>query len=198
MEFESKEQEVDGETLSLMNNVDSIKSIFPKYKQQLLFLRERKKLFDDSATYDENKENESAKQQTVLTSNSTLFSDDIPIISSTPNNTQMSNHIQELSISETSTQEIDILSNPNVTNDSVQKSSLPEDYRLSSLPASLLKDIDNGDLSKFNNHCKNRQILLDTLFFDLTNNYNIWYVSISSRVRHNSRRDFESFKNPKV
>ena len=38
----------------------------------------------------------------------------------------------------------------------------------------LLLNIDRGDLSKFNNHCRNRQILMDTLFFDLTTNYNLW------------------------
>ena len=84
-----------------MNIVDSIKSIFPKYKQQLLFLRERKKLFDSSATFDHNKENEIVEQETSLASES--------ILSSTPKNTQMSFDIEESSISATSIQEIDIV-----------------------------------------------------------------------------------------
>ena len=84
-----------------MNSVDSIKSIFPKYKQQLLFLRERKKLFDSSATFDDNKENEIVEQETSLASASTP--------SSTPKNTQMSFDIEESSISATSIHEIDIV-----------------------------------------------------------------------------------------
>ena len=163
-----------------MNDADSVKSIFPKYKQQLLFLRKRKKLFDDSATIDENKENETVAQQTSLASASTLSSDDVAFASSTPKSTQMSFNIEESSISATSIQEIDIVRNTDVTSESLPKSSLPEDYRLPTLPPFLLNDIDKGDLSKFNSHCKNRQILLDTIFSDLTSNHNVWCVIIQT------------------
>lgn len=157
-------QEVDGETLWLMNNVDSIKSVFPKYKQQLLFFREREKLFAGSATFDDNKEDEIIEQHTSITSVSALSSDDVADSSSIPKNTQMPMDIEESSISESSMQEINIVRSSTDANDYLLKSSLPDDYRLSILPPSLLNEIDNGDQSKFNNHCKNRQILLDAFF----------------------------------
>ena len=61
------------------------------------------------------------------------------------------------------------------TNQVSLKFDLPYDYQL---PPSLLNHINNGDLTKFNSHCENRQILIDVIFYDFTKNYKIWYVEL--------------------
>jgi hypothetical protein len=171
-----EEQEVDGETLWLMNNVDAIKSIFPKYKQQLLFLRERERLFDVSSTLNDNKENETATQDTISSSSCAVSSISMAVAASTPKKTRSSYDVHESHPDETLTHEIPRLRSPNVMRDCSSKIPLPDTYRLNSLPSSLLNDIDSGDLSKFSSHCKNRQVLIDAIFYDLTTNYNIWYA----------------------
>ncbi|CAF4434366.1 unnamed protein product [Adineta steineri] len=47
------EYDVDGSTLKLKNNVERISIIIPKFKQQLLFLEEREKLFRTDVTLTE-------------------------------------------------------------------------------------------------------------------------------------------------
>ena len=178
-----EEQEVDGETLWLMNNVDGIKSIFPKYKQQLLFLRERERVFDASSTLNGNKENETMPQYTIPSSSCAVHSIGMAVAASTPKETQSSYDVHESHPDETLPHEIPLLRSPNVIRDCSSKIPLPDTYRLNCLPSSLLDDIDSGDLSKFNSHCKNRQVLVDAIFYDLTTNYNIWYA-----IRRETRR----------
>lgn len=171
-----EEQEVDGETLWLMSNVDGIRSIFPKYKQQLLFLRERERLFDASSTFNDNKENESVTQDLIPSSSCAGNALDVAVAASTLQRNQSSYDAHESNPDETLALEIPLLRSPSVMRDCSSTIPLPDSYRLNSLPSSLLKDIDSGDLSKFNSHCKNRQILIDALFYDLTINHNIWYA----------------------
>jgi len=160
-----------------MNDVESVKSIVPKYKQQLIFLRERKKVFDVVPSTEENKENKTVEECRMHAAESSFPRDYTPLASSTLNSTHTSSScMEETSIDETKSLEIPIIINPGITSDSSQRPSLPADYSLPSLPPSLSKDIDNGSIEKFNAHCKNRQILIDGLFYDLTINYNIWYV----------------------
>ena len=171
-----EEQEVDGETLWLMNNVDGIKSIFHKYKQQLLFLRERERLFDVPSTNTDNKENETVVQDPIPSSNCAVNAIGIAVAASTPKKPKSSYDVHASHPDETLTLEIPPLRSPTVMPDCSSKIPLPDTYRLNSLPSSLLNDIDSGDLSKFNSHCKNRQVLIDAIFYDLTTNYNIWYA----------------------
>ena len=159
-----------------MDNVDGIKSIFPKYKQQLLFLRERERLFNLSSALNENKENEIVTLDTSHSSSYLANSISMDVVASTPKKTQSSYDVHRSSPVKPLTHEIPVLLSPNVIGDCSSKIPLLDSYRLNSLPSSLLKDIDSGDLSKFNSHCKNRQILIDAVFYDLTTNYNIWYV----------------------
>ena len=162
------DQEVDGETLWLMSTLDSIKSFFPKYKQQLLFLREREKLFAGDPEMNDNKENEVLEKCSVVTPDPVIPPKNTSVVSSVTTNPQ------EATIDESSIHEITIERTPDPISDFRPKTVLPDEYPIPSLPLSLLNDIDRGDLSKFNNHCRNRQILIDAVFFDLTTGYNLW------------------------
>lgn len=162
------EEEIDGETLWLMSTLDSAKTFFPKYKQQLLFLREREKLFAADPTMDDNNENEIHGGSSIVTP------EPISPPSSTPITPSLMIDIREKSIDQSSIHDITTEQSSDSIMDIETKARLPDEYSIPSLPLSLLNDIDRGDLSKFNNHCKNRQILMDTLFFDLTTKYNLW------------------------
>lgn len=163
------EQDVDGETLQLMNDMDCIKSIFPKYKQQLLFLHHRKKLFDALIPIDVlNKENEKIASSTISEPSSDVSSDAKCVDSFVDT--------QESLLRDVPMQEISNVESSMFHIESTNSIALPNNYRIPSqdLPPSILIDINKGDLSKFNSHCKNRQILIDVLFHDLTRNYKLW------------------------
>lgn len=162
------EEEIDGETLWLMSTLDSAKTFFPKYKQQLLFLREREKLFTADPQMEDNNENEVHGGSSIVTPDPISPPSDTSIIPS------LMTDIREESIDQSSIHDITTGQSSDSIINVETKARLPDEYSISSLPLSLLNDIDRGDLSKFNNHCKNRQILMDTLFFDLTTKYNLW------------------------
>ena len=170
--FLSLEEEIDGETLWLMNTVESIKAIFPKYKQQLLFLRERERLFDGSLASDSNKENEVVER--LITCSPDRPSNEITLDSSILQDGPLSSPIRESSIDDTEKPGSAMLKSQEVTRDIAPKHCMLDEYPLPNLPQSLLHDIESGDLSKFNCHCKNRQILIDAVFYDLTNTYDLW------------------------
>ena len=46
-------------------------------------------------------------------------------------------------------------------------------YQIPLLPIALIKDVQDGILDKFRPHCSNRQILIDTVAYDLIENYNL-------------------------
>jgi hypothetical protein len=156
--------------------VDGIKSIFPKYKQQLSFLGERERLFDVSSAITDNKENETVAQDPIPSSNCAVNPIGIAVAPSTPKKIPSSYDVHDSHPDETLTQVIPLHRSPNVMRDCSSKIPLPDTYRLSSFPSSLLNDIDSGDLSEFNSHCKNRQVLIDAIFYDLTTNFNISYA----------------------
>lgn len=159
-----------------MNDNESIKSIFPTLKQQLLFLRERRNLFDDLSTKDTNKENETVSELTrSFITDIKPSSNESICASSSPKTIIPVIHSQDSSLCDvTNTLEISIENKSNLDITPPARLPLPDHYLLPLLPPSLLNDIENGDLSKFNSHCKNRQILLDVIFHDLTERYNIW------------------------
>ena len=161
-------EEVDGETLWLMYTLESAKIFFPKYKQQLLFLREREKLFAADPKMEDNDENEVHGESSIITPDPISAPSSMPIIP------LLMTDMQEESIDQSFIHDITTEPSSDSIMDVETRARLPDEYSIPSLPPSLLQDIDRGDLSKFNNHCRNRQILMDTLFFDLTTNYNLW------------------------
>lgn len=159
-----------------MDSIDSIKTIFPTLKQQLLFLRERNKIFDEQSTRSVQQQKEpgcKSPQKSIHTGDSSLCSAilDSELIA----NPRDTSHRSEISLdgirnNSASPKNDDFKSMNNLSS----KLSLPDNYCLPPLPSSLLDDIGKGDLSKFNNHCRNRQILIETIFHDLTERYNLW------------------------
>jgi hypothetical protein len=159
-----------------MDNVDSIKSIFTTYKQQLLFLNKRRTLFNTTLPSNNDKENDIL--EACAAPNSPAYSSpDPPLIGQTaPEKMQVSSssHVQMPLVDVTTNQSIPPHMDTDTTSKSTAQLPLPNDYPIPTLPSSLLKDIENGDMLKFNPHCKNRQILIDAIFHDLTTSYNIW------------------------
>jgi hypothetical protein len=100
-----EEQDVNEKTLWIMNSLDGIESIFPKYKQQLLFLRERERLFNVSSALKDNKENETATQEAISVS-SAVNSIGMAVAASTPKKTLISHDIHELYSDEKLTHEL--------------------------------------------------------------------------------------------
>lgn len=143
------ENEIDGETRAMMDNMEKIKSIFPKLKQQLLFLKEREKLFK----INDDKSNPSADSFIEIINGDFSF-----------------NNIQST---------IDISTDDNVNNQPCDvppveqrlQPKFPDEYIIPTLPRSLIQDIEAGDMSKFGPHHANRQIIIDTIAHDLINTY---------------------------
>lgn len=147
------ENEIDGPTLEMMNSIDKITSLIPKFKQQLLFLNEREKLF--------------------IKSNDNLSSSSTNLNSSSLSSSSSSSSLSE-SVSDGSTHE----SKNNVTSEYDQSLMVPEKsvlfpdkYVIPPLPNGLLKDIQDGALNKFGPHYSNRQILIEAIANDLINKY---------------------------
>lgn len=53
------------------------------------------------------------------------------------------------------------------------KTTFPDDYKLPPLPDGLLKDVEDGVISKFGPHYSNRRILIDAIAHDLIHKYNL-------------------------
>ncbi|CAF3427803.1 unnamed protein product [Rotaria socialis] len=123
--------EIDGETLALMDSIDKTTTLFPKLKQQLLFLSEREKLLK--------------VQKTDL-----ILSIDSSSITST-NFSSSSSSIKPAANCSTD----DYMDDRVFEESSVkQKSNIlfPIEYIIPALPDSLLQDIEAGALHKFGPH----------------------------------------------
>lgn len=136
-----------------MNSVDKIATLIPKFKQQLLFLNEREKLFTKS--------NENVIQAVASSS--------IP-----------STNLNSSSVSESISDSVSDASICNSTSGSDESTvakeideSFPEKYAIPQLPTSLVNDIQAGALNKFGPHCSNRQILIESIVHDLITKYNL-------------------------
>jgi hypothetical protein len=146
------EHEIDGETLEMMNSVDKITTLIPKFKQQLVFLKEREKLF---------KANDDSPIQRV----------DAPSISSTSSN---SSFLSPESINTHST--IASMNNLPLNQPLVDRDTnvaFPDEYTIPPIPNSLLKDIEEGALDTFGPHFSNRQVLIDVITHDLIQKYKL-------------------------
>ena len=139
------DNEIDGETLEMMDNIDKVAKLIPKLKYQLLFLKEREKLFktNDNASFS-NVDSSSVIPKDLNSSSSS--SSDVIADTRTLNEVQMEENID---------------------------SAFPAEYTIPQLPQSLLQDIEAGALEKFGPHHANRQVLIDTITYDLLNKYNL-------------------------
>ncbi|CAF1538951.1 unnamed protein product [Adineta steineri] len=158
--------DIDGKTLEMMSTVERISVIIPKFKQQLIFLEEREKLFKKISDCSI----EFSKSSFIITTNSQPSS---PISSSS----------QALFLESRST--LDVLPKSSIAQSSFEPSviqeeihePLPSNYVIPTLPNALLNDITKGDLKHFGPHCANRQILIDTIVYDLIDKFNLFYPS---------------------
>ena len=145
------EQEIDGETLAMMDSIEKLTTLFPKLKQQLLFLKEREKLFkvhDDHLIY-------SIDSSSATTINSSLSSPIESDINLFINDDMNDGVFGEAPIK----QVVNLL--------------FPDEYIIPTLPNALLQDIETGALHKFGPHHTNRQVVIDIITHDLINKYNL-------------------------
>lgn len=161
------EYDVDGQTLAMMNNVERISMIIPKFKLQLLFLEEREKLLKSNVDCPE--------QRTISSSNTTTGSPAVQCISvdsqATPSTLK-------------SAAAVDSPLKAIMNNPTCERSDITEDvdelfsrgYVIPPLPQALIKDVEQGILHKFGPHCSNRQILIEAVAFDLIDKYNLLWV----------------------
>jgi hypothetical protein len=163
--------------LKMLNNVERISQLIPKFKQQLIFLEEREKLFrkinDDSIPCGDLLPNTSTISKTsVCTSTnsqaSTVFSTNSKSSSSISSS---SIYLQKTNLS--STISIDNSTHDEFVGGEDTHPSFPDVYQIPSLPYALVKDIEAGILNNFGPHFHGRQILIDAVVHDLIDNYNL-------------------------
>ncbi|CAF1447885.1 unnamed protein product [Adineta steineri] len=148
------EYDIDGTTLEMMSNVERISTVIPTFKQQLLFLKEREKLFQTNNGILINSSGSSSSSSTNLNSSSSSIE-------------SISNNLFSKSLDQlTSDQSFD---------EQMIKQTFPDKYIIPPLPDAVLKDIEEAALHKFGPHCSNRQILVDAVAHDLISNYKIFY-----------------------
>ncbi|CAF1286535.1 unnamed protein product [Rotaria sordida] len=168
--------DVDGPMLKMLNNVERISPLIPKLKQQLIFLEEREKLFrkidDGSISCDGPLSNTSTIPKTsIFTLPNPQTSPAVSINSKSSSTINLSN----TNIS--STMSMDNSITDQVIIAAGVSSSFPDVYEVPTLPKALSKDIEAGNLKSFGPHCQGRQILIDAVAHDLTENYNLLYLS---------------------
>ena len=145
----------------MMNSVQRISQLIPKFKQQLIFLEQREKLFQNI--------NEHSAEHGNSLSNATTVSQTLSIVSPNSPLTSSSSVSTNNPLSKITTN--DLISNGSGgAADIVQ---FPDIYQIPLLPNALVKDIQDGILEKFGPHCSNRQIIIDAVSFDIIENYNL-------------------------
>jgi hypothetical protein len=156
-----------------MNSASLICSFLPKLKHQLAFLHARQVLFD--ATTVITRQEQENGSSSITTSNSAVGNIHSPLSSLSKNTlneieqTDMASVTQ--STSPPSLSSLTIQTNEPTTVDRV---SLPLDYEIPDLSANLMHEIEIGNLKDFGPHRSYRRVLIDTIFFDLTNNFSLW------------------------
>ncbi|CAF3881149.1 unnamed protein product [Rotaria sordida] len=171
-QIQSLKHDVDGPMLKMMNNVERISQLIPKFKQQLIFLEEREKLFrridDGSISSDDSFSNTSTISKTPnFTLPNAQTSPAVSVNSRSPSSTYLS------SINLSSTMSMDYSPTDQAVTDAGVPSSFLDVYEVPILPKALLKDIEAGNLKTFGSHCQGRQILIDAVVHDLIENYNL-------------------------
>ncbi|CAF3727024.1 unnamed protein product [Adineta steineri] len=162
-----------------MNNVERISVIIHKFKQQLLFLEEREKLFRTDVALTEF---DGSSTSITTTQSSSIIT--IPRSSSFSTSTSQSftatatNSPISIFTSESSTDCLSKSPTNNFTPDRYNNNTtihelFTDQYNIPSLPNNLIKDIEDGDMIKFDPHFSNRQILIDAVSYDLINKYKL-------------------------
>jgi len=146
----------------MMDSIEKITTLFPKLKQQLLFLKEREKLF----TINDNNSISSIDSSSGSPTNCNSSS-------GSPTNCNPSSSLVELPINSSTNDD----TNEHVLNEAPAKQKMnllfPDEYIIPTLPNSLLQDIETGALHKFGPHHTNRQILIDIITHDLIEKYQL-------------------------
>lgn len=147
------EEEVDGETLFYMNDLSLLKPFKLSYKNQIIFLKEREKLF-------------SSKTNEKPTSPSTPNDTALLIIDENQLNDEQENQSTEASINVSSIESI-------ITTENLTEKSLPDPYLLPMLPNQINDAINFKQMEKFEKLCNFRSIIIDAIFHDLKTNYSL-------------------------
>ncbi len=134
-----------------MDSIEKIATLFPKLKQQLLFLKERENLFKV-----DNDNLLSSINSSITTTNSNLSSSHLESVINLSTNDEMNDQILN---EEPLKQEMDLF--------------FPDEYIIPTLPNALLQDIEASALHKFAPHHTNRQVLIDTIVHDLIYKYKL-------------------------
>jgi hypothetical protein len=150
--------------LKMMNSVERISQLIPKFKQQLIFLEEREKLF--------RKINDYPVEHDSSLSNATAISQTLSIVSTNSPSPSSSLVPTNNLLSKISTIDIDLISDGSGAG-ADGTISFPDVYQIPLLPNALVKDIQDGILDKFGPHCSNRQVLIGAVAYDLIKNYNL-------------------------
>ncbi|CAF1141210.1 unnamed protein product [Adineta ricciae] len=147
-----------------MNNVERISVIIPKFKQQLLFLEEREKIFRTNVASTELNDSlaisTTSQSLTTATANSSISVFDIEPSADCLPKSSTNNFTDNQSDGGT-----------------IAYQHFPDQYDIPPLPNNLMKDVADGMLIKFGPHYSNRQILIDTVSYDLINKYKLFYPS---------------------
>ncbi|CAF3338490.1 unnamed protein product [Rotaria sp. Silwood2] len=148
-------EEVDGETLFYMNDLSLLKPFKLSYKNQIIFLKEREKLF-------------SSKTNEKPTSSSTPNDTALLIIDENQQDDEHKNQSAETSINVSSIETI-------ITTENLTEKSLPDPYLLPVLPSQVNDAINLKQMEKFEKLCNFRSIIIDAVFHDLKTNYGLIY-----------------------
>jgi hypothetical protein len=154
------EEQVDGETLFYMNDMDLLKPFKLSYKNQIMFLKEREKLFS-SKTIEE-------KPKSSSTSNDVTLSIIAEGESECENEViEFENELNQSSLNRTSS--ITTVSAKYLE----EEKSIPNPYLLPTLPNQVNDAITLKQMDKFEKLCNFRSIVIDTVYHDLKTKYNL-------------------------
>lgn len=148
---------MDGGTLFYMNDINLLKPFKLSYKHQIIFLKEREKLF----LLKTNQEKEKSASSSTSDNSPLLIIDEN--VSETLEIENESRHSPESLSSNTTTTETK----------SLEEKPFPDPYILPSLPSQVNDAINLKKIDKFEKLCNFLSIVIDTVFHDLKTNYNL-------------------------
>ncbi|CAF0965685.1 unnamed protein product [Didymodactylos carnosus] len=135
-----------------MDSIEKIATLFPELKHQLMFWKEREKLFQ---VFNDNSVS-SIDSSPAIPINSSLPDSPLRSMNNLSTNDCM---IDQMLGKATIKQETNLI--------------FPDEYTIPVLPKALVQDIETCLLHKFGPHHTNRQILIDTITHDLIEKYNL-------------------------
>ena len=147
------EEEVDGETLFYMNELNLLKPFKLSYKNQIIFLKEREKL--SSSNTNEKSISSSAPNDTRLL-----------IIYENQQDDEHETQSTEASINVSSIE-------TTITTEHLTEKSIPDPYLLPVLPSQVNDPINLKRMEKFEKLCSFRSIAIGAVFHDLKTTYGL-------------------------